>query len=142
VLLWRVPALPSQTLAYFVESLPSHHLPCVFIPLARYTDFDIVQLLHLSAIDIQGKPFTIHVGHYGSPTVTHSNSKDPKGVGTKAHHPSSCAVQRLHISCCRHIHQFHCELLHLFNPTPFIPLNPTHSKSPYVLSSDNSNGGA
>jgi hypothetical protein len=33
-------------------------------------DFDIVQLLHTSAIDIQDKPNTVHVGHYGRPTVT------------------------------------------------------------------------
>jgi hypothetical protein len=33
-------------------------------------DFDIVQLLHPSTIDIQDKPPIIHVGHYGSPTIT------------------------------------------------------------------------
>jgi hypothetical protein len=33
-------------------------------------DFDIVQLLHSSTIDIQGNPSIVHVGDYGSPTVT------------------------------------------------------------------------
>jgi hypothetical protein len=33
-------------------------------------DFDIVQILTLATVDIQGKPFPIHVGHYSSLTVT------------------------------------------------------------------------
>jgi hypothetical protein len=33
-------------------------------------DFDIVQILPTSAIDIQDKPLNIQVGHYGRPTVT------------------------------------------------------------------------
>jgi hypothetical protein len=33
-------------------------------------DFDIVQLLPTSAIDIQDNPTIVHVGHYGRPTVT------------------------------------------------------------------------
>jgi hypothetical protein len=37
-------------------------------------DFDIVQLLHSSAIDIQDNPSIVHVGHYGSPTITVSAS--------------------------------------------------------------------
>jgi hypothetical protein len=50
-------------LAYFVESLPSYPLQCLtrtlplcVYPLLRCTDFDIVQLLPTSAIDIQDKP--------------------------------------------------------------------------------------
>jgi hypothetical protein len=33
-------------------------------------DFDIVQILHLSAIDIQDKPLIGHIRHYGQPTAT------------------------------------------------------------------------
>jgi hypothetical protein len=46
---------------------------CIFatsISSLYYTDSNIVQILHLSAIDIQGKPITIHVRHYSQPTVT------------------------------------------------------------------------
>jgi hypothetical protein len=34
-------------------------------------DFDIVQILTLATVDIQGNPFIVHVGHYSSPTVTY-----------------------------------------------------------------------
>jgi hypothetical protein len=44
--------------------------PCVFIPSLCCTDFNIVQLLPTSAIDIQDNPNPVHVGHYGRPTVT------------------------------------------------------------------------
>jgi hypothetical protein len=44
--------------------------PCVFIPWLRCTDFDIVQILALATVDIQGNPSLIHIRHYGSPTVT------------------------------------------------------------------------
>jgi hypothetical protein len=62
-------------LAYFVESLPSSLCLTCTLPLCVYPslccmDFVIVQLLPTSTIDIQDNPTTVHVGHYGQPTVT------------------------------------------------------------------------
>jgi hypothetical protein len=60
----------------------------VFIPLLRCTDFDIVQLLPTSAIDIQDKPPNIQVGHYGRPTVTWApSSSAPSSLLPPPHLP-------------------------------------------------------
>jgi hypothetical protein len=51
-----VHTLESPCTSYILFVLDSAPSPCVFIPWLHCTDFDIVQILMLATVDIQGKP--------------------------------------------------------------------------------------